>query len=113
MNKIETIKVYKTAQFTVSVDAMEDEWPDLSWDESGEVAREIDNGDYLLFCARFRVTHQNLGVIAEDYLGNCIYSDMADFIKNSGYFADMVHNVCEAARRQLATMRIPAMRRLS
>ncbi len=34
-----------------------------------------------------------MGLEASDYLGACSYEDKDDFIKNSGYYADMCQNV--------------------
>ena len=110
MSKLETIKVYKTANFRVTVDALEEDSPDLSWDETGEVAKAINDGILVLFCARVRVEHFQLGIVAEDYLGNCIYKDAQDFIKNSGYFVSMIHDCCHRARVSISAMRLPAMR---
>jgi len=104
MHTIGTIREFRTARFRVIVDAIEENWPDLSWDETGEVAEGIESGRYVLFCARARVLHDELGEIAEDSLGNCIYESLQDF-KEGGYFADMVHEVCRRARRELRRMR--------
>lgn len=78
MHKIGTIREFKTQNFHVIVDAVEETDLDLSWDESGETARGIENGTYLAFCARARCFFRGLEV-ASDYLGNCIYKSLEDF----------------------------------
>jgi len=78
MYKIGTIREFKTQNFHVLIDAVEEECPDLSFDETGETARKIDNGTYILFCARARCFFRGLEV-ASDYLGNYIYKSLEDF----------------------------------
>jgi len=104
MHTIGTIREFRTANFRVIVDAIEEDCPDLSWDDSGEVAEAIESGRYMLFCARARVIHDSLGEIAEESLGNCICESLQAFWKQ-GYLADMVHEVCRHARRELRRMR--------
>ncbi len=120
MYVIGTIRKFRTANFTVIVDAVEDECPDLSFDESGEVAADIDSGKLTLFCARARVIHKHLGKISEDFLGGCIYESLESFMdhkecgatnrkfKQAGdparcgsYFAQMLANVCAEARQSI------------
>ena len=111
MNRLFNIRTIKTKEFTVTVDAVEDVCPDLSWDETGEVVGKINDGTYWLFCARARCEHAHLGILAEDYLGNCVYKDAADFVKD-GYFRDMVKSVCVEARKAVNAMTIPTMRQV-
>jgi hypothetical protein len=76
--KIGTIREFKTQNFHVVVDAVEENCPDLSFDYTGETARKIDNVIFILFCARARCFFRGLEV-ASDYLGNCIYKSLDDF----------------------------------
>jgi len=78
VHKIGTIREFKTQNFHVIVDAVEEDSPDLSFDETGETARNIDNGTYILFCARARCFFRGLEV-SSDYLGNCIYKSLDKF----------------------------------
>lgn len=94
------IRQFKTEHFTVIVDAIEEDSPDLSYDETGETQANIDSGKWILFCARARVIHSEFGELSRDYLGNCVYKSLADFAQ-PGYFTDMVRNVCDMARKQL------------
>lgn len=73
-----TIREFKTRHFRVIVDAIEESDLDLSFDDSGETARQLDNGSLIAFCARVRVLTDGLE-IGSDYLGNCIYKSLADF----------------------------------
>ena len=78
MYKLGTIREFKTEKFHVIVDAVEECDLDLSWDESGETARGIEDGTYIAFCARARCFFRGFEV-ASDYLGNCIYKSLEDF----------------------------------
>ena len=119
MRKICNIRTFNTGRFTVSVDAMEEDCPDFTFDETGEVAEKVESGEYVIFCARARVLLDG-NEIASDYLGNCIYGSFAEFedhrecgaqtrkLRESGskaivgsYFADMVRNVCREARQEV------------
>lgn len=99
------IRKFETAQFTVIVDAIDEDSPDLSWDEDGTTQAGIESGKYVLFCARARVIHAELGELASDYLGNCVYESLKAFAEPQGYFGDMVRSVCDAARNRLLDAR--------
>jgi hypothetical protein len=75
-----TIREFKTKNFRVVVDAIEDCDVDLSFDETGETKRKLENGTFISFTARARVffvpTGQELG---RDYLGGCIYDTLDSF----------------------------------
>lgn len=122
---IGTIREFRTANFRVIVDAVEDDSPDLSWDEDGDLRAKIEAGEYLLFCARARVLHDELGELASDYLGGCIYESLGAFQDHrecgaqtrklkaetgrdvcvGSYFAQMVRDVCEQGRARLIELR--------
>ena len=121
----EPIWIFETAHFTVRVDALPEEDWDFSWDESGDARDGLDSGRYVGFCARAQVLDHEGGVLAEDYLGNCIYGSLSEFgsvhrdsdplNRNSSimrasrggnvvichYFPDMVRIACRQARRTL------------
>jgi hypothetical protein len=75
-----TIREFKTRNFRVIVDAIEDYDVDLSFDETGETRRKLEDGTLVSFCARARVffipTGEELG---SDYLGGCVYEDLEAF----------------------------------
>ncbi len=77
-SKIGTIREFKTQNFHVVVDAVEEFDLDLSWDENGSTREGLENGSLIAFCARARVFFRGLE-IASDYLGGCIYKSLADF----------------------------------
>ena len=120
MFPIGTIREFQTAHFRIIIDAIEEDAPDLSFDETGEVLEKVDSGEYTVFCARARVIHDTLGELASDYLGNCIHSDISEFedhrqcaaetrrLRSEGsnavcgsYFADMIGEVCREARKRI------------
>ena len=121
----EPIWCFVTRAFTVRVDALPEEDLDLSWDDTGEVARDLESGRYTAFCARAQVLDAEGRVLAADYLSNCISGSFAEFgsshrgpdplNRNSSimraargsntvichYFPDMVRIVCREARAAL------------
>ena len=68
----------------------------LSEEETGinytNAIDDVENGNLEYFCAHVIVAKVSNGTIfkGEDFLGCCIYEDTNDFIKNSGYFDDMI-----------------------
>jgi hypothetical protein len=110
MQTLENIYTFNTRNFTVKVDAMEENYPDLSWDETGEAQIMIERGDWLCFTVKATLSFRGME-IAEDYLGNCIHENTRDFrdhfgiakLKNtSSYFSDMIRNVIRDGRNTLA-----------
>ena len=116
------IRKFKTHDFSVIVEALPDDYLDLSWDETGEVREQLESGELEAFCVRARVVHKRLGELAVDYLGGCIYASPAEFEDHrrcaaqtrklhaegssavcGSYFADMVRTVCTEARAALHT----------
>lgn len=103
-----TIWEFKTKRFQVMVTAEEEYDLDLSWDETGEVSEKINNGFYMVFCAKAAVFLDGKE-IASDYLSQCIYENLSDFKDNLGiaktpygsYFSAMVRAVIEEAREYL------------
>jgi hypothetical protein len=115
-----TIRTFRTRNFSVIVDAIEDYDVDLSFDDTGEILQQLKDGDLICFAVRARVfLHGN--EIASDYLGGCIYASIAEFqdhrqcgsetrkLRAQGsaavcgsYFADMIKTACGEARKYLA-----------
>lgn len=120
-----TIREFETANFKVIVDAIEENNPDISFDDTSETADNLDSGKWVIFCARARVIHKPTGLeLGSDYLGNCIYASIEAFEDHrecakqnaeyerkgiagrcGSYFADMVHQSISEARETLATMK--------
>jgi hypothetical protein len=123
MDTIGTIRTFKTANFKVIIDAVAEDYLDLSWDDDGSVARGLDDGSLVAFVARARVIGPHGVELASDYLGGCVYGSLEEFedhrecgranqqFKAEGkpggcgsYFADMVSNVCRDARVEYARL---------
>lgn len=119
MNAIGTIREFKTRNFRVIVDAIEDFAPDLSWDGDGSVREGLESGRFIVFTARARV-FLNGSELSSDYLGECIYESLEAFADHKevgrenarlaasgeagrcgSYFHDMVRSVCSDARKTL------------
>lgn len=107
------IWAFHTKQFTVRFLASPEYHVDLSWDD-GSTREQIESGDLCAFVAHVECVHRPTGaVLADDYLGGCIYANPSDFIDHRGikahahcgsYFSDLVRNVCADARKALASM---------
>jgi len=78
MHKLGTMREFKTQNFHVVVDAVEETDIDLSWDETGETRRGLEDGTFIAFIARARVFFRGLEV-ASDYLGGCVYKSLDAF----------------------------------
>lgn len=124
----EVLYKFSTRNFTVRLDIQPDGDIDLSWDETGEVARDIEYGRLEPFVARVRVT-STAGVLGASILGGCLYRDPNDFVDHrevgrenreleargesarvGSYFHDMVHEAIDEARGTLRAMRNIPMR---
>lgn len=114
-----TLRTFKTKNFTVIIDALEEDSPDFSFDDTGEVLEKVDSGEYICFCARVRVLLHDRE-IGTDYLGNCIYSSLNEFMDHrecgkqnraselegkdgrcGSYFSDMISEAIHEARKTL------------
>lgn len=100
-----TIWTFKTKNFVVRVEALEEYDLDLSWDEDGSTAAGLDAGELVAFCARASVSFRGT-MIGADYLGDCVYQTFEEFHDKSrnSYFRDMVREAIKAARAYLATL---------
>ena len=122
MNDI--IRKFETKHFRVIVRAEEEYDLDLSFDDTGEITRGLETGKYVAFCAHAFVVFKPTGtVLADDFLGNCIYESFESFMDHKecgqqnreyaaqgingrigSYFTQMVANVCAEARNQFKQM---------
>ncbi len=112
MNTLENIYKFKTRNFTIRVDAVEETNPDFSFDDSDETLNGIENGELTCFAVRASVSFRG-SVVGTDYLGNCIYQNFRDFRDHLGikkhancgsYFADMIRESIREARKTLSEM---------
>lgn len=77
---IGNIRTWETTNFTVTVDAYEEDDLDLSFDDDGRVARDLDNGRLIAFRVAARVIHKPTGIeLGADHLGGCIYESLEAF----------------------------------
>jgi hypothetical protein len=128
MYNLGTIRKFETENFTVIVDAQEENDLDLSFDEDGSVAEGLDSGKFVAFVARARVLFHG-EEIAVDYLGGCVYESIEEFMDHrecgranrtfeehgqsgrcGSYFTDMIHTVVTEAREHLAKMKAVRVR---
>ncbi len=117
-----TMRTFKTKHFTVIADAIEEDSPDFSWDDTGETREKVESGEWLCFVARVRVLLHGRE-IGTDYLGNCIYESLDKFMDHKAcgkqnrewakqgkqgrcgsYFKDMIHSAIAEARTELRTI---------
>lgn len=118
MHTIETIREFNTRNFHITVNAVEDNDLDLSFDDTGEVLRDLENGTLCAFGVVVTVYAKGQK-IGNDSLWGCIYKTPRDFMdhlgikalsrkdgKNYGsYFSDMIHTAISEARKTIGTLR--------
>jgi hypothetical protein len=126
-----TIREFKTRNFRVVVDAIPEEYLDLSFDDTGEVARKLDNGTFIAFVARARVFLRG-SEVGSDYLGGCIYESLDAFQDHiecgkqnrkwerqgkegrcGSYFHQMINEACAEARKHVAELASVRVRKAS
>lgn len=124
---------FETARFAVVWTIQPCDSLDLSWDETGEVAENLNEGVWGAFDSKVAV-YLDGNEIAADYPSESIYADPADFRSNhrdpdpmnrncsimrerrgeSGvighYFPDMVRTAVAEARQHIAELDLPRMR---
>lgn len=126
METLQTLRTFKRGDFTVTARAVEDYDIDTSFDETGEVQRKIDSGEYSVFGVVVTVKHEQLGEVGRDSLWGCIYSSYEEFMDHKGiralgrkdncnygsYFSDLISGAISEARtniKQLQTT-VPAIK---
>jgi hypothetical protein len=110
---------FSTANLRVEVNAYDEEDPDFSFDESGEVARKVASGEFTCFRTEVTVYDRDGRELGSAHLGNSIYEDPKDFRDHVGlailsrkdgrnygsYFLDKVREACAEARKVLLDLR--------
>lgn len=118
MARYEEMWRFETARFAVIWDVTPSEDVDLSWDETGETAENLNSGLWVAFDSRMRVELDGVE-IAADYLCGSIYEHIREFRDHVGmnarghgsYFSDMVRTAVKEARKALADAKpAPRMR---
>ncbi len=69
-----------------------------------EIEAQLDSGNEWAWCA-IRVTVKWNGLTGMDFLGCCSYRGKDDFIKNSGYYLDMVNSALDEVTAQAEKIR--------
>lgn len=108
----QTMWQFRTAEFLVEWAITDEPDPDLSFDETGETQDKCASGEWVCFLSRMRVVHVPTGqTIGEDFLGNSIYANPAEFRDHIGargrwgsYFRDMVRGAISEARETVQRM---------
>lgn len=123
MQTLGVIRQFKIGDVCVIVDALPEDYLDLSWDETGETREGLESGRFVAFVARARAFYKG-HELASGYLGGCIYESLAQFqdhrecgaqtrkLRAEGstavcgsYFADMVRSICRDARKELQALK--------
>lgn len=104
MDIIESIPCNDVGGFHITLDALVEHIPlEDTFDDSAtdlqQLADDINSGKYLYFCARVSAYKDGV-LLAQDYLGACLYESLEDF-KKGGYFEDMVDNCISEAKATL------------
>lgn len=105
---METLWTFRTKNFTVAWEISPCFDLDLSWDDTGETAENLDSGLWTAFDSKMTVYYRG-AEIAADYLGQSIYENPSDFRDHIGmnakghgsYFSDMVREACKQAREAM------------
>jgi hypothetical protein len=105
MDIIDSIPVADTAGFHLTLEALVEYTPladtfDDSVDDLAQLAVDIEAGKYLYFCARVSAYKHGV-LLAQEYLGCCLYESLQQFHDASDYYADMVDTAIEQARAKL------------
>lgn len=109
---------FKTRNFRVELSAEIEQYPDLSWDDDGEVSAKLESGEWTNYYFAVRVYGPHGEELAADYLGNSIHADASEFRDHLGlaaksradgrnygsYFVDMVRTAIAEAREAMADL---------
>lgn len=126
-----TIRTFKTRNFKVIVDAIEEDDLDLSFDEDDSVRKGLESGKFVAFVARVRVLLHG-SEVGTDYLGGCIYESLdafqdhrvvgkqnADYEargesgRSGSYFHDMIRTAIAEAREHVAELQMVRVRKVA
>jgi hypothetical protein len=115
---METLWTFKTRKFTVEWSVSPCDYLDLSWDDTGETAENLNSGLWTAFDSKMTVCFRGEEVGC-DYLGQSIYENPAEFRDHIGmnakghgsYFSDMVRSAVAEARKHFTDA--PKLRRVA
>jgi hypothetical protein len=80
--------------------APETETPDGHFDDDGETAAAIRDGEFEWFIARVEAKKQGI-TLGTAYLGGCCYRSAGEFVTAGDYYDDMVKEAISEARDTL------------
>lgn len=90
---------FNTPKYRLEWHTEPEDYFDLSWDETGEVAEKIESGEYQCFNSEVRLIDKTTDrIVGQDFLSESIYSNPQDFRMGSGYFWDMARQCISQAR---------------
>lgn len=109
MDSTTIIRAINTRRFRVEL-TWDYEWaaPDLSWDKTGQIQRQLESGELASYS--FSVTvYLDDNEIAWRSLGDSIYADPSDFARQhlngpGAYFPDMVREAIRDTRAAVRAM---------
>jgi hypothetical protein len=114
MSKNHNLWTFKTARFLVTLSWDWEDYPDLSWDDTGETIAKLQSGEWGNYCFCVTVACDGRD-ISRNYLGNSIYADPTEFRDHIGaqgkygsYFKDMVRQGIDETRKALCS--VPRLR---
>jgi len=98
---------FKTRRFIVRATIEPDNDVDLSWDDTGEIAKGLNSGLYAAFNTTVTVETRNGQELGRDTICGSVYENPADFFsehrgsrgKWGSYFADLVRGAISQARK--------------
>jgi len=109
----QTLWTFETAQFRIEWRVTPDHDVDLSFDETGETAANLESGLWVSFGSEVRVVHKATGIeLGSDSLWGSIYERPSEFRDHIGmnarghgsYFSDMVRQAVSEARANLSKL---------
>ena len=89
--------------FSVAPEIDAPDWDFESEEDRQDLLNRIERGDLAWFIARVQA-YKNGILLGTDYLGGCCYDSPAQFVEASDYYGEMVENVIEEARQNIAKL---------
>lgn len=89
--------------FSVAPEIDAPDWEFESPEDERETLERINRGDLAWFIAKVEA-YKNGICLGTDYLGGCCYESPLQFVNASDYYGDMVENVVNQARKNIALL---------
>lgn len=103
MNNFQTVHKEKAAEFDIVFSyAHEIGLPgwDLSTEEMESYRKRIDSGDLVCFVACVQAYKCDV-LLSTNYLGECCYDSVLQFVESSDYYGEMVEDAVQSARLKI------------